>query len=104
VLPWNAEVGGGWIGWSAASKPLVVLSIHRDQLIFSSFRGDYVFPKENIMALVRCRFLFSVGLRIHHNLLHYPDCIVFWIAYVLQRKRFARFKEKLEAFGYEVKE
>lgn len=93
------QIGGARIGTWNATKPLAELSITRDEICLSCFRRDYVFPKNNILALTKYRFL-SLGLRIHHDVPLRPNFIVFWVSYL--PGPFTRLKEKLEAFGYEV--
>jgi hypothetical protein len=99
-----SQTGGARIGSWNATIPYAVLSIHHDALRLSCFGQDYVFSKDNIIALTRYGRLFSIGLRIHHDVPLYPKFIVFWVSAVPMRARFARLKERLEAFGYQVTE
>lgn len=86
------------------SAPYAELSVYRGALRLSCIGQDYAFPKETIVALTRYRGLFSIGLRIHHSVPLYPSLMVFWVSMAFRRSRYAKLKERLEAFGYEVED
>jgi hypothetical protein len=94
--------GGARIGMMNASIPFAQLSISRKGLRLSSLGREYFFARERISVLSRYQGFFSTGLRIDHTVPVYPEKIVFWVAAFLQESRFARLKEVLNEFDYEV--
>jgi hypothetical protein len=99
-----SQNGGARIDSWNVTIPYAVLSAYRDALRLSCLGQDYVFPKDRIIALSRHRGLFTVGLRIEHDVPLYPAFIVFWVAVFFKRTRFTLIKERLNALGYEVKD
>jgi hypothetical protein len=98
-----SQTGGARIDSWNCSAPYAVLTAFRDALRLSC-KDEYVFPKSKIVALTRHRGLFSVGLRITHDVPLYPSFIVFWVSVVPGKKRFALLKARLAALGYEVED
>jgi len=97
-----SQDGGAHIdSWNTS---YATLSAHRNALRLSCLGQDYVFPKSSIVALTRQRNLFSIGLRIKHNVPLYPGHVVFWVSLALRRAPFAHLKGRLEALGYAVEE
>ena len=101
-IPGFSQEGGARIDSWNITAPYAVLTGHRNALRLSCWGQDYVFPKTSIVALTRHRGVFSVGLRIEHDVPLYPGYIVFWVSLVLRRSPFAHLKGQLEALGYAV--
>jgi len=99
-----SQIGGARTNVGNISAPYAELSVYRNSLRLSCFGQDYVLPKGSIVALTKYRGLFSTGLRIGHNIPLYPSLMVFWVSTIFGRSRFAKLKERLEAFGYEVED
>ncbi len=97
-----SQTGGARIDSSNVTAPYAVLSGHRNALRLSCWGQDYVFPKSSIVALGRHRGLFSIGLRIEHDVPLYPRYVVFWVSLALRRSPFAQLKARLNALGYAV--
>jgi hypothetical protein len=95
--------GGVGSSFGKASWPLAELEVFLHAIKLSCLGEEFVFPRESIVSLSRYRGLFSVGIRIRHSVPLYPNFVIFWVCLVFQRTRFKRFKERVEAFGYEVK-
>ena len=94
--------GGASVGWWNVTAPIARLSVDRNALRLSYFFRDYVFFKSRIVALNKC---FYAGLRIEHIVPAYPRLIVFWpsLSPFPSRARFAKLKEVLESFEYDVR-
>ena len=98
------QKGGARIDSWNVTIPYAVLSACRDSLRLSCLGQDYVFPKDRIIGLSRHRGLFSVGLRIEHDVPLYPAFVVFWVSVFFKKARFSQTKERLNALGYRVKD
>jgi hypothetical protein len=93
--------GGATVGWWNVTAPIARLSVDHNALRLSYFFRDYVFFKSRIVALNK---RFHAGLRIEHIVPGCPRLIVFWPSpYPFpSRARFAKLKEVLERFEYDV--
>jgi hypothetical protein len=100
----HSQVGGARLNLTNASIPYAELSLHRNALRLRCLGFEYVFPKDCIIALARYRGVISVGLHICHAVPTYPEFVVFWADAFWRGRRFAMLKERLEAFGYEMKD
>jgi hypothetical protein len=95
-----SQLGGARIEKGAflalnATWPLVRLTVDSTKLEMS-FLKHWIFPKTTIRRLSKHCGLFSVGLRIEHDIKDYNPFIVFWTF------RFPQLEEKLRQFGYPV--
>ena len=99
-----SQTGGVRLDMSNVSFPFARLSVYPRELCLSCFGETYRFPKSRIIALSKHRGLFSIGLRIDHNVPVYPKFVVFWIATFFKKSHFASLRERLQAVGYEVRE
>jgi hypothetical protein len=92
-----SQRGGARIGLMNATYPFAALLVDGDMLRLSCLGRQYAFAKDSV-ELSRYRGLFSVGLRIEHNLSIYPRFIVFWVG------SFSDLKRKLEGLEYTVRD
>jgi hypothetical protein len=101
-----SQIGGARLDSWNLSFPFAKLSALRNAIALSCMGQNYVFPWDNIVSLARYQGVFSVGLRINHNVPSRPDLIVFWISTFRNRNRrhFASLKRRPEALGFEVNE
>lgn len=97
------EMNGGMrVGSLNTTCDLVTLSADAGSLKLSCFGREYVFPKQRIERLSRHRGIFSVGLRIEHNVEWYPEFVVFWVSIFPWTSWFQKLKVQLEELGYTV--
>lgn len=101
--PAFSVTGGVWTSIGRISAPFAELEVSRNAIRLSCLGDEFVFPRNSIVSLKRCRGPFAIGLRIRHTVPLYPKFIIFWVCPFFQRARFEQFKGRLEALGYEVK-
>jgi hypothetical protein len=89
-------VGGGAFLAFNATWPFASVQVEDSALTLSCFGKRWVFPKSSIRRLSKHHGLFSVGLRIEHNIDGYAEFIVFWTF------RFSHLQRELEQRGYTV--
>ena len=85
-----------------ATWPFAKLSATEDALQLSCLGRDYPFPRQSIRGLRRHRGIFSVGLRIEHNVPSFPASVVFWASVFFWTSGFRKLKTELERLGYEI--
>jgi len=88
--------GGGTFLAFNASWPFASVQVDDSALTLPCLGKRWVFSKSSIRRLSKHSGLFSVGLRIEHNVLGYSAFIVFWTF------RFARLQRELEQRRYTV--
>jgi hypothetical protein len=98
------QTGGARLGGFNASWPFARLSATQEALQLSCMGRDYAFPRQSIRGLRRYRGIFSVGLRIEHNVASFPAFVVFWTSVFFWTSGFQRLKAQLESLGYEIKD
>ena len=73
--------GGARIGHTNATWPFAQLKLTADQLVLKVVLfGTYVFKRDQVTKVEPYGFIpfAGKGVRIHHNVLGYPEKIIFW--------------------------
>ncbi len=90
--------GGARVDHYNATWPFASLKANKDNINLSVLGKKYIFDKDKIKNIRKYRGLFSVGLKIEHDITDMPNHIVFWTF------RFKKLKKELKALGYLVAE
>jgi hypothetical protein len=83
------------------TAPFATLGVTREELVLSMsflqlWKRTFRFPRSSLQSLRWKRGLFSLGLKIEHNVADYPSFILFWVS---NREAL---KQGLRDFGYEI--
>ena len=81
----NREIecrGGARIGWFSASWPMAAFRATREEITIDvRFSGKYTFRQDQVITIEPYKLFPAIGqgILIKHNILEYPEKIIFWI-------------------------
>ncbi len=73
--------GGALLDGYNATFPFATLSVKDEHLILDVlFGGKFKFKPDQVINISKYGFIpfWMTGIRIHHNIPTYPDCVVYW--------------------------
>jgi hypothetical protein len=94
-------LGGARIGLMNATWPFARLKVTREQLVLKVvFLGTYVFRPEQVTKVEPYGLIpfAGKGIRIHHQVMGYPEKIIFWYL-CMNPKPIA---DKIREYGYDT--
>jgi hypothetical protein len=100
----GARYGAGmWSRNANLTVPFATLGVTREELVlsmslFQLWKRTFRFPRSSLRCLRWKRGLFSLGLKIEHNVAEYPPLVLFWVS---NREALT---QGLRDFGYEISE